>query len=180
MSSSSIAFIDESIRAADGTYVLAASMVEEGLVDDVNAGLRAIARGKRIHWHGVSAKARSRLLVDINQLPFSGIVMIGEGLDPRRQERARAKLMAALLPRLADMGITTIHLERRTDSLNRRDERTVAWLRGSRRLPPETRVHLTSPSAEPGLWLADILAGASATPLDGAIAVSMVREVFQV
>lgn len=76
-----------------------------------------------------------------------------------RQERARTQVLEHLLFNLEEHGVSNVVLEQRTESLNRRDMKTVDRLRGRRVLAQSTRVDWGQPSTEPMLWVADVVAG---------------------
>lgn len=96
----------------------------------------------------------------IGRIDAAHIVVVAAPMDPRRQERARAKCMERLLAELGELGVSTVFLESRTQSLNARDMRLVEQLRGSRAMPGTLRVEIQVPSLEPMLWIPDQILGA--------------------
>lgn len=58
------------------------------------------------------------------------------------------------------MGVSRVFLEQRTPSLNNRDFRLIDSFRGKKLIPSAMRIEFERPSAEPMLWIPDVLAGA--------------------
>lgn len=82
-------------------------------------------------------------------------------MDPRKQERARARCLERLAWELCERHhvIRTV-LEARTPSLMQRDRRTIDGLRGRDGLPRGVRVDHGQPLDDPMLCLADAVVGA--------------------
>ena len=68
--------------------------------------------------------------------------------------------MERLLYELDAAGVDQVHLETRTKTLNARDMATVVRLRGVNAISSLLRVDILKPSAEPMLWIPDVVAGA--------------------
>ncbi len=62
---------------------------------------------------------------------------------------------------MAAMDVTHVLLEERTPSLNNRDMKLIRAIRGKKIIPTEMRIDVGRPSAEPMLWVPDIVAGAA-------------------
>lgn len=58
-------------------------------------------------------------------------------------------------------GHTHVLLEERTPSLNDRDMKLIEAIRGKKLIPTGMRINVGRPSAEPMLWMPDIVAGAA-------------------
>jgi len=158
------AFIDESLRARAGLYVLAAVIVADADADEHRQSLRDLLyHGQlRLHWRDESAGRRSELIGALCHLRHTGAVVVATGVRPRRQERARRKCIECLLAELTARGIASIVFERRHDELDARDRALVAALKRQRSLPATVRASWQAAADEPLLWLPDIAAGAAA------------------
>ncbi|HEX6468429.1 MAG TPA: DUF3800 domain-containing protein [Streptosporangiaceae bacterium] len=163
MISHSRAYIDESLRPAARLYLLAAVFVGDDRVREYRATLRGLLkkRQRRLHWRDEDDRRRVSLIAAVAELRPRGIVIVGHGLQPRHQERARRKCMERLLWNLNDVGIAEAVFERRGDDMDRRDLEMVEALRGRRVIRTRLRVHWESPTVEPLLWLADLVVGAA-------------------
>jgi hypothetical protein len=158
------AYIDESLRVADGLYVMAAVIVGDEQEDAWQAALRDLLyrRQRRLHWRDESELRRTALIAAITEMRPAGVVVIGAGLEPGRQERARRKCAERLLWEVTRRGVQAVVFERRHDELDARDRVMVSALIRRRVLPAGLRASWTAAVDEPLLWLADIVAGAAA------------------
>jgi hypothetical protein len=158
------AFIDESLRARSGLYVLVAVIAADSDADAHRQAMSALLhRGQlRLHWRDESAKRRSQLVSALCRLRLTGAVVIAAGVASRRQERARRKCVERLLAELVTRGIATMTFEQRHDELDARDRALVAALKRRQSLPAAARASWQSAVNEPLLWLPDIAAGAAA------------------
>lgn len=158
------AWVDESMRAvnvAEPLYMLGAAIADPSSCESVRDDLRALRkRGPKLHWREMDNAAKKQSMDLLGQIDAAHIVVVAAPMDPRRQERARAKCMERLLAELGDLGVSTAFLESRTQSLNTRDMRLIDKLRGSRAMPRSLRVDIELPSAEPMLWIPDQILGA--------------------
>ncbi|MCV9996547.1 hypothetical protein OIU93_19980 [Paeniglutamicibacter sp. ZC-3] len=158
------AWVDESMRAvnvAEPLYMLGAAVADPLSCDSVRDDLRAVRKGgSKLHWREMDNAAKKLSMDLIGRIDAAHIVVVAAPMDPRRQERARAKCMERLLAELGDLGVSTVFLESRTQSLNARDMRLVEQLRGSRAMPRALRVEIQVPSIEPMLWIPDQILGA--------------------
>jgi hypothetical protein len=84
-----------------------------------------------------------------------------------KQERARAKCLEGLLWDLHELGANQLVIESRGRAGDHRDRRTVEHARRARKASQVLVYEHRRPAHEPGLWLADALAGAAATGLRG-------------
>jgi hypothetical protein len=124
-------------------------------------------RQPRLHWHAEADPRKTKIAESIGALALPATVVVGMPLAKRKQERARAKCMEALLPELEAQGVTQVWLEARTSSLIRRDMCLVDALRSQRLITPAIRVDTALPGDEPMLWLPDAVAGAVSASRDG-------------
>lgn len=159
-----VAFVDESMRfsvAGAGLYLVTAAVVVETDRTGVEDRLRVAAgrRRHRIHWRNEAEAVRLKLLDTLAAQPLRGVTAVVEPTTPRRQERARSQAWWTLAWQIEHLGVNELVIEARQEQLNNRDHRTIATLR---RAGIATRLHYRFglPTEEPGLWAADVLAGA--------------------
>jgi hypothetical protein len=126
------AYVDESLRLSARLYLMAAVFVDGNRAESHRAVLRGLLRRRqrRLHWRDEDDQRRAALIAAVAGLRPRGIVVVGEGMDPRHQERARRKCMERLLWHLNECGIAEAVFERRTRDLDNRDRHMVAMLRG--------------------------------------------------
>lgn len=93
-------------------------------------------------------------------LPIHGAVVMTITGPHTGQERARARLMHRLLPRLQHLErIGEVIIESRSGG-DRHDRRTIARLRRAREITGELRVSHHGKQAAPLTWIADFVIGA--------------------
>lgn len=168
------AWVDESIHTPDrrtptGLYVLAAAIGYPSTADDTREALRSLVpkRQVRLHWRD-DAPMHGKVVDAIAASGVANVVVVGSPLDPRNQERARRKCLERLLWELCETwDASTVWLESRTASLNKKDMRLVDALRGQGALSGRIRVEIELPSREPMLWVADAIAGCVAAARKG-------------
>src|SRR4051812_37106587 len=102
-----------------GVYLMAAVLVAPYEADRHRADLRALLlrRQPRLHWRDENDKRRAQLIEAVAALRPVGIV-VGAGLDPKRQERARRKCMETLLWELGGHHVVDVVFERRASALD--------------------------------------------------------------
>jgi hypothetical protein len=157
------AYVDESLRLSARLYLMAAVFVDGARAESHRTVLRGLLRKgqRRLHWRDEDDRRRAALIEAVAALRPRGIVVIGTGMDPRHQERARRKCMERLLWNLYERGIAEAVFERRSNDLDNRDRQMVAMLRGRHLASSRLPVLWESPEAEPLLWLPDLVAGAA-------------------
>lgn len=158
------AWVDESMRT-DGShslYVIAAAICSPTGAEPVRDKMRALLLRSqtRLHWRDETHARRTRIATTIAAVEITAVVVVGAPLAQAKQERGRRKCLEALLPQLADLGVSVVWLESRTPALNKNDDQLIRALRGKRALPASMRVDIARPSAEPMLWVPDAIAGA--------------------
>lgn len=159
------AWVDESIHAARGLYILAAAIApadEAQLEEARDALVRQLLRGqRRLHWRDEGKHRRRAAIVGaVAQLKISSVVVVATHIDARTQdERARRKCLERLLGQLTDFGVRQVWIESRGRQ-DARDLTMVAALRSRGGLPSSMRVDFARPLEEPMLWIPDAVAGA--------------------
>jgi hypothetical protein len=145
-----------------GLYLMAAVLVAPAQADRYRAGLRALLlrRQPRLHWRDGNDKRRSQIIEAVAELRPTGIVVVGAGLDPKRQERSRRKCAESLLWELGEHHVVDVTFERRANALDLRDRDLVVSLKGRHAIPPRLSLSWRDPLSEPLLWLPDVVAGA--------------------
>ncbi len=88
------------------------------------------------------------------------LVVVGTGLDNARQERGRRQCLSRLLWELSAFEVDDMWLDARRPAQNAKDIELVNVLRVRREITPTLRVSFARSSAEPLVWLPDIVAGA--------------------
>lgn len=158
------AWVDESMRTVnvkEPMYMLGAAVADPSCCGVVRDDLREILTGgPKLHWRDMDNRAKKLSIDLLGTVDAAHIVVVTAPLEPRRQERARAKCMERLFSELGTLGVTSVFLESRTRSLNERDMRLVDKLRGRRVMPQTLRVEVQLPSEEPMLWIPDQVLGA--------------------
>lgn len=163
---------DESIRSHGldaPAYLLGASIVDTDDADDVRETLLLLRRhGRKLHWRDLSDGERDTVSRTVSTLPALHIVVLAEGIDLRKQERARARCLERLSWTLeCEFGVTELTLEQRPATLMRRDRRMVDILKMRSTLSTDFRVEHGAPGDEPMLWLPDQVVGAVAEGIAG-------------
>ena len=159
-----VAFADESFRedSTQGCYVLAASVLDHSAQEPAREVMRRLLGSRRtakLHWHEMDRLQQKNAAHHVASITGLHVVALGTPVPRRRQERARAACLTALVSALHGFGVRHLLMEARAPELNRRDIATVQGARFA--LPPGSNfwVDHVSGSAEPLLWVADIVAG---------------------
>ncbi|MDQ2881448.1 MAG: hypothetical protein M3Y48_09485 [Actinomycetota bacterium] len=160
-----MAFADESFREdpTTGCYVLAAAVLEEESLQPARELMRRLLGSRRtskLHWHEMDRLQQKDAAYSVAGIEGFHVVAVGAPVPHRRQERARAACLAALVSELHGRGVEHLLIEARAAKLNDRDIRTVQGARFTLPQASNFRVDHLPGSAEPLLWIADIVAGA--------------------
>lgn len=159
------AWIDESMpRVSDGqpkVYILAAVVADPRKCEEMRSSMTSLRVGKepKLHWHAEKTARRRKIVTTVAGFDINSIVVIATPLDERRQERARAQCLDALLIELDHIGVRRVYLEQREKTLNRRDLQHIDRLRGTRTISASLRIDVARPSVEPMLWIPDTICG---------------------
>ena len=147
----------------NGLYILAAVVCDANGCDPIRDAMRELLdEGQpKLHWGTESPERREKIIGVVAEVDMAAVVVIGAPLAKKKQERARAVCMETLVVHLATIGVTHVLLEERTPSLNDRDMKLIEAIRGKKLIPTEMRIDVGRPSAEPMLWMPDIVAGAA-------------------
>jgi hypothetical protein len=152
---------------APGTYLLVASVVEEGDRQAVSDALRAarLPGQRKVHWHDEQATRRLDLLERIGLLPVRHVVV--RTVDRHAgSERRRRICLTALLLRLAAMDVADVCFEARQRTQDKRDRQLLDALRRGRLVSSSLRMRHVPGPVEPVLWVPDIVAGAVGASLE--------------
>ncbi|GAB3853513.1 hypothetical protein GCM10029963_44900 [Micromonospora andamanensis] len=169
---SSTAWIDESMRQhsdRSSVYVLAAAVVSNADVPAARFDAARLAPGRRarVHYRDADDGERRKLVQAVAAITTAAhVVVVGAGMDRRRQERARRVCLERLLWRLDGSEVEQVFIEARTASLNTKDRNAVAQLKQRRIIPGHLRVDFARPhgaEGDPLLWLPDVVAGVVGT-----------------
>ena len=96
----------------------------------------------------------------VSALTVVSAVVAGRGL-PMFAERSRRKCSETLLPQLEASGATMLYVESRQARSNKLDQETVLICRRKRLISHHMHVEFLPGSAEPLLWIPDIVCGAA-------------------
>lgn len=155
---------DESMRLTkvqSPMYLLGAALADEVTAVQAREAMLGIhKKGPKLHWRDLDPRAKTLSVEAVASLSLDHIVVIASPLDPRRQERARAKCIERLCWEVEELGGTSVTFEARTQSLNQRDRQLIPKLRGKGALPVGLRVDWLRGSEDPMLWIADQVLGA--------------------
>lgn len=159
-----IAFVDESARERaedECVYVLAAAVVDAGVIPEVREAMRALRVGKSpvVHWRLERPERRRLLVTALKALPLRGVAAVSIYSYGSRAERARRHCLDRLLRELQERGVTRSILESRGPALDHRDRQVLTGLRTAGTLSRGLKVSWERGSNEPLLWAADCLAG---------------------
>ena len=167
-----VAYADESMRHRPdrtGLYVLAAAVFDPVETEKLRDEARHLGQGsQRFHWRDESPSRRRKAVAAVAALDSLHFVVVGTGLDGRRQERGRRQCLTRLLWELGECGVDEARLDARRPEQNARDIALVDALRSRRQIRDELRLDFARSVTEPLVWLPDIVAGAvSAARGDG-------------
>ena len=157
---------DESFdeAAEGGVYVVCAATFEADLdldhVRDVMLGLRKRRQWGKLHWSEMDDTERRKATEEVAAFGGLHVVAVATPVPHKRQERARAACLTALVGELHGLNVIRLCMESRTAALDKRDVDIVRAAR--QRLPKGMTLHVEHKRGvdEPLLWVADIVAGA--------------------
>lgn len=158
-----LAHIDEAgARLVDGRqlYVLAAVVTAPADRVDILRVLTSLqVNGAPLHHHTERPDRRVRIAEALADVPVHGSILLSTSSVASAQERARARLLSVLLPKLQHVErVRQVVIESRSGG-DRHDRRTLDRLRRSRQITEAFRIDHADKS-EPMLWLADFVASA--------------------
>lgn len=158
------AYADESARFArdgvPGCYVIAAVVVANEDAERFREVMAPLAhRPKGYHWAEADRKQRAEAVAAVVSIPAIHVVTVAAPMVDAKQERARRACLERLLYELENAGVRDVWLERRTASLNRKDQQVVGGFL-ARRIIQDIRVRHAESATEPLLWVPDIVAAA--------------------
>lgn len=155
-------WVDESMHVEAGLYILAAVVCDVRGCEPIRDAMRSLldVGQPRLHWSGESPERKGKIVGTVAQIDMAAVVVIGTPMPKKNQERARAVCIESMVVALAGMGVEQVLLEERTPSLNERDQLLIRSIRGKKLIPTGMRIDVGQPSAEPMLWVPDIVAGA--------------------
>ena len=159
-----IAYVDESMRQrldGSGIYVLAAAVFDPADTVELRAVARDLGRdGRPFHWRHASPVLRRKAVSTVASLDALHLVVVGMGLDLRRQERARRQCLTRLLWEFGTAGVDQAWLDGRRVPQDARDLALIDSLRARGQVAAQMRVGFVKSAAEPLVCLPDIVAGA--------------------
>lgn len=162
-----VAFVDESVRmaATPPTYLMAATIpMSDG---QLAAFEELFRRGERkLHWRDMPPALRRKSVHAIAEMDHLTTIVAAAPLDGKKQERARAKCLAALLPALEGLEVSVAVIESRSD--RKADLRDIETAERIRRIGAIASIRIRHAGVEEhGLWLPDQVLGAYGTALCG-------------
>ena len=161
-----LSYADESMRtvpgAATAVYILAAAIVAEDRCAGVRDQLRPLVRRGQgqLHWRDEHQARREVIAKTLATVGVDSVVVIGNMIDTRKQERARRLLLGHLLGELDRRQVAALMSESRHAERDRHDLRAVGGFRNQRRVSRRLVVGHARPVQEPLLWVPDAVAGA--------------------
>lgn len=154
-----------------GFYVLAGVVFVPAAIAGARQALqqmRGARRTGKLHWNEMDVRQQCSAAKQLADFDGLHVVVVGSPVPQRRQERARAQCLRRLVTELHSYEVTSLHLEARTQTLDKRDVQTVAGAR-QQVMPKgvDFRVDHPDGASEPLLWAADIVAGACRSAREG-------------
>lgn len=159
-----IAHVDESgVRLPDGGRLvsLVAVLTRSSARHDIAGPLRDLALPSHnfLPYYDETPSRRIQIAGVVATLPISGALIITKITTGQQQERARARLLTALLPRLQHVEhVRRVIIESRGGS-DKHDRRTRDRLRRSRSITAALHVDHARKQDDERLWLPDFIAG---------------------
>lgn len=161
------AYVDESEsnqKLDPGTYILAATLVEDDHADEVRRTMTALrpAGAGKLHWYNLSGRTRLAVVKAIASLPALHLVVVRNVQHVEPSERRRRKCLSRLTHELAARRVSHVVAEAREPKLNARELQYVKLLRAKGLVDRDLRLFHTRGPDEPILWTSDAVAGATA------------------
>lgn len=161
------AHLDEaSVRLTSGCrrYGIAAALTTADRRQEIEDALRGLLlpRGRPyLHHYDEPPRRRATIAETLAEVPLAGAIILAENTSDRGQERARARLMTELLPRLQHLEhVENVVIESRQAG-DAHDVRVRDQLRRSHRITAALRIdHLSKQAGDPLVWLSDFIMGA--------------------
>lgn len=160
------AYVDESEpdprSGTAGVYVLAATLVEDDLVDEVRSRVVALRLPgqPKLHWHVETEKRRHFLVDQVAGLPARHLVVVRVDRNAGSERRRRLCLWR-LLVELDAADVESVCLESRHRRQNDHDLQLLSVMRARRELGSALRMYHEPGPANALLWLPDVVAGAA-------------------
>lgn len=157
-----IAFVDESLRQRpDGLCVLAAVVAPNDIDEGRDAVRSVLLPGQlRFHWKDENEGQRRRMLKAIEDMGVRSLVYVCRPVSMRRQARARALCVNALVWDLWTHEVDEVVFESRENHNDAKDRQTIIQAKKAKRAAESLIYRFERPDAEPLLWLPDAVAGA--------------------
>jgi hypothetical protein len=155
-----LAFGDES--EPTDLYICAAAVIEADAAEAIRAVMRPLRppNRRKLRWHDESPENRRKVIATLAGLEAMYVIAARHCAADEASASRRARCLAALVAELDAAEVERYVLESRNDGQDRKDQRLIAGMRASRRLPNGLAVEHMRGADEPLLWIADIVAGA--------------------
>jgi hypothetical protein len=156
-----IVFVDESVASRGrAIYVIGIVMVEDHRAGELRAAARAALRpGQRwFKWNKESAASRVAMLRVLDSAACATHAYITP-TDLRHQELARQRCLRAVVGDHGGGGVQLV-VDQRGDQRDALDRRLLAELAHAHPADDRFRYDFLISRLDPGLWLADLVAGA--------------------
>lgn len=143
-------------------YVVAAAILvaDADTASKVAAGSIPSDRSRPFHWHLEGETARRRMIDGMSEVGAVAHIAVHHPTGRKGQERARAEGLRAIIPKLLEEGVSELRIESRQDQDDVRDKTTILTtleMLGK----PGAFAYGWHPKAEPTLWFADAICGAT-------------------
>ena len=149
-------------RVDPGVFLLGAVMASPEETAGAREAMSTMlpAGASKVHWSQTDPRRRRLLIAQIADLPVSALVVVRSGSPDEPAERRRRKCFTHFALELEARGCTRLTLESRGTRADGRDRTMLDALRASRTVSPALRLDHLPGSADPLLWIADVLCGA--------------------
>jgi hypothetical protein len=163
-----LAFGDES--EPTDRYICAAAVLDVSAAAAIRAVMWELRRPnvRKLRWHDESAESRRKIIATLAGLDAMYVIAVRSCAPDETIASRRARCLSALVAELDAAEVERCVLESRGDGPDRKDQRLVAGMRASRRLPNGLAVEHMPGADEPLLWIADVVAGTYGAAVRGA------------